>query len=80
MKEMALNNDVVNESVNVDKQDRLEIVLAESERILNRVNERLDRIDERQKQIEIKAKQLEGIQYFIKWKLEKEGVIHDGRI
>jgi len=53
------------------KQDRLETVLAESERILNRVNERLERIMQRQIELENKAKQLDGLLYLIEWQLDK---------
>ncbi|MED5103147.1 hypothetical protein P9858_23810 [Niallia circulans] len=73
MKELALEN-VGIESVGDVEKDRLEIVLAESERILNRVNERLDRIDDRHKQMELKLKQIDGFIYFTEWKETKEGV------
>ncbi len=53
------------------EQDRLEIVLAESERILNRVSERLKRMDKRQEEMEIKYKQLDGLLYFMEWQLDK---------
>lgn len=73
MKEMVLEN-VGIESVGDVKKDRLEIVLAESERILNRVNERLNRIDDRHKQMELKLQQIDGLIYFTEWKEAKEGV------
>ncbi len=53
------------------EQDRLEIVLAESGRILNRVNERLERMNKRQEEMEIKYKQLDGLLYFAEWQLNK---------
>ncbi|WP_374187617.1 hypothetical protein ACEPPU_07250 [Priestia aryabhattai] len=70
MKDMAIENNSI-ESVKHVEQDRLEIVLAESERILNRVNERLERMDKRQEEMEIKYKQLDGLFYFMEWQLDK---------
>ncbi|MBT2667324.1 hypothetical protein J7J00_17750 [Bacillus sp. ISL-4] len=73
MKEMALNNVIeqVIECVSESKQDRLELVLAESDRILNKVNERIERIIKRQEEIEITYKQLDGLIYFAEWQSNK---------
>jgi uncharacterized coiled-coil protein SlyX len=65
MKEMEIKTDILAEGVIEIKEDKLEVILAESERILNRINERLERIINRQKEMEEKAKQLEGLFYFI---------------
>lgn len=73
MKEMEMKTDMLAECMIEIKEDKLEVILAESERILNRVNERLERIMNRQKEMEEKAKQLEGLFYFIE-KLNEKGV------
>lgn len=70
MKEMALENNNI-ESGKYAEQDRVELVLAESERILDRINERLERIDRREQEMEIIYQQLDGILYFMEWKLNK---------
>ena len=57
------------------KQDRLEIVLADSERILNRVNERLDRITRRQIEMEKLLTVIDGMEYYKEWKSTREEVI-----
>lgn len=57
------------------KQDRLENVLAESERILNRVHERLDRITRRQMEMEKLLTVIEGLEYYKEWKSDKKEVI-----
>lgn len=57
------------------KQDRLEIVLADSERILNRVNERLDRITRRQIEMEKLLNVIDGMEYYKEWKSTREEVI-----
>lgn len=57
------------------KQDRLENVLAESERILNRVHERLDRITRRQMEMEKLLTVIEGLKYYKEWKSDKKEVI-----
>jgi len=72
MKEMAIENVIVDVlDMKEAQQDRLETVLAESELILNRVNERLERITQRQVELENKVKQLDGLLYFIEWQLDK---------
>jgi hypothetical protein len=70
MKDMAIKNSS-SESVKHVEQGRLETVLVESERILNRVNERLGRMNRRQEEMEIKYKQLDGLLYFAEWQLDK---------
>jgi len=73
MKEMAIENVIVDVlDMKEAQQDRLETVLAESELILNRVNERLERITQRQVELENKVKQLDGLLYFIEWQLDKD--------
>ena len=73
MKEMAIENIIVDVlDMKEAQQDRLETVLAESELILNRVNERLERITQRQVELENKVKQLDGLLYFIEWQLDKD--------
>jgi len=57
------------------KQDRLEIVLADGERILNRVHERLDRITRRQIEMEKLLTIIDGIEYYKEWKSDKKEVI-----
>ena len=57
------------------KQDRLEIVLADGERILNRVHERLDRITRRQIEMEKLLAVIDGIEYYKEWKSDKKEVI-----
>lgn len=57
------------------KQDRLEIVLADSERILNRVNERLDRITRMQIEMEKLLTVIDGMEYYKEWKSTREEVI-----
>ena len=76
MKEMALESVVVIESMEPTEKDRLEIVLAESQCILNRVDERLNSIEKRQERIEIKAKQIEGLIFFTEWKSKKKEQIN----
>lgn len=78
MKELLLDG-IIAISTNEKKSNRLEQVLAENERILNKLNACLSRIDARQIDIEIKLKQLDGLIYFNEWKTEQEGVITDGR-
>lgn len=68
MKEIVLNNTFAIEGIDYVKQDRFELVLAENERILNRVNERLELIDLRQEKIEVLYKELEGLIIFSEWK------------
>ncbi|POZ56788.1 hypothetical protein LYSIN_01571 [Lysinibacillus sphaericus] len=68
MKEIVLNNTFAIEGIDYVKQDRFELVLAENERILNRVNERLEIIDLRQEKIEVLYKELEGLIIFSEWK------------
>lgn len=68
MKEIVLNNTFAIEGIDYVKQDRFELVLAENERILNRVNERLERIDLIQEKIEDLYKELEGLLIFSEWK------------
>ncbi|MGF9738583.1 hypothetical protein ABEX38_14285 [Priestia megaterium] len=70
MKDMAIENNSI-ESVKHVEQDRLETVLIESERILNRVNECLEHMNRRQEEMEIKYKQLDGLLYFAEWQLDK---------
>ncbi|MEK4752287.1 hypothetical protein MKX72_07320 [Priestia sp. FSL R5-0597] len=70
MKDMAME-EIAFKGAEELEQDRLEIVLAESERILNRVSERLKRMDKRQEEMEIKYKQLDGLLYFMEWQLDK---------
>ena len=70
MKEMTMEESLFKGAEELE-QDRLEIVLAESERILNRVSERLKRMDKRQEEMEIKYKQLDGLLYFAEWQLNK---------
>ena len=73
MKEMAIENIIVDVlDMKEAQQDRLETVLAESERILDRVNERLERITQRQIELENKVKQIDGLLYFVEWKFDKE--------
>ena len=73
MKDMAIENVIVDVlDMKEAQQDRLETVLAESELILNRVNERLERITQRQVELENKVKQLDGLLYFIEWQLDKD--------
>ena len=73
MKEMAIENIIVDVlDMKESQPDRLETVLAESERILDRVNERLERITQRQVELENKVKQLDGLLYFIEWQLDKD--------
>lgn len=72
---MALTINEIIEGDKVTKEDRLELVLAEGERILNRCNERLDRIENRQRQIEKMMAVIEGIEYYKEWKLARKGVI-----
>lgn len=50
------------------KQDRLEIVLADSERILNRVHERLDRINRMQIEMEKLLAVIDSMEYYKEWK------------
>ena len=70
---MAIENVIVDVlDMKEAQQDRLETVLAESELILNRVNERLERITQRQVELENKVKQLDGLLYFIEWQLDKD--------
>lgn len=57
------------------KQDRLEIVLADSERILNRVHERLDRITRRQIEMEKLLNVIDSMEYYKEWKSTREEVI-----
>lgn len=57
------------------KQDKLEIVLADSERILNRVNERLDRITRRQIEMEKLLNVIDSMEYYKEWKSTREEVI-----
>lgn len=57
------------------KQDRLEIVLADSERILNRVNERLDKITRMQIEMEKLLTVIDGMEYYKEWKSTREEVI-----
>ena len=57
------------------KQDRLEIVLADSERILNRVHERLDRITRRQIEMEKLLNVIDGMEYYKEWKNTRKEVI-----
>lgn len=73
---MALENNNI-ESGEYAEQDRLESVLAESERILDRINERLERIDRREQEMEIIYQQLDGILYFMEWKLNKRKNVKD---
>lgn len=68
MKDMALDNTFTVEGIYSVKEDRFELVLAENERILNRVNERLERIDLIQEKIEDLYKELEGLLIFSEWK------------
>lgn len=70
MKDMAME-EIAFKGAEELEQDRLEIVLAESGRILNRVNERLERMNKRQEEMEIKYKQLDGLLYFAEWQLNK---------
>ena len=73
MKDMAIENVIVDVlDMKEAQQDKLETVLAESERILDRVNERLERITQRQIELENKVKQIDGLLYFAEWKLDKE--------
>lgn len=53
----------------------LDDVLAESERILNKINERLDKINEQQEKILQANKILEGTLHFEEWKKLKKGVV-----
>ena len=57
------------------KQDRFEIVLADSERILNRVHERLDRITRRQIEMEKLLNVIDGMEYYKEWKNTRKEVI-----
>lgn len=57
------------------KKDRLEIVLADSERILNRVHERLDRITRRQIEMEKLLNVIDSMEYYKEWKSTREEVI-----
>ena len=64
MKDMALDNTFTVEGIYSVKEDRFELVLAENERILNRVNERLERIDLIQEKLKIYIKNLRVCLYF----------------
>ncbi|HDR7414084.1 TPA: hypothetical protein QCX14_004219 [Bacillus toyonensis] len=61
MKEIIINTVDVIRDIDSVKEDRLEAVLAESERILNKVNMRLERIEQRHKEIEEKVMKLDAL-------------------
>ncbi|OOR22341.1 hypothetical protein [Bacillus cereus] len=61
MKEIIINTVDVIRGIDSVKEDRLDTVLAESERILNKVNMRLERIGQRHKEIEDKVMELNAL-------------------
>ncbi|PFY74021.1 hypothetical protein COL46_07505 [Bacillus toyonensis] len=61
MKEIIINTVDVIRAIDSVKEDRLDTVLAESERILNKVNMRLERIEQRHKEIEEKVMKLDAL-------------------
>lgn len=61
MKEIIINTVDVIRDIDSVKEDRLDTVLAESERILNKVNMRLERIEQRHKEIEEKVMKLDAL-------------------
>lgn len=61
MKEIIINSVDVIRDIDSVKEDRLYTVLAESERILNKVNMRLERIEQRHKEIEDKVMELNDL-------------------
>ncbi|OPA08698.1 hypothetical protein [Bacillus cereus] len=61
MKEIIINTVDVIRGIDSVKEDRLDTVLAESERILNKVNMRLERIEQRHKEIEDKVMELNAL-------------------
>ncbi|OFD65465.1 hypothetical protein BWGOE4_12260 [Bacillus mycoides] len=61
MKEIIINTVDVIRGIDSVKEDRLDKVLAESERILNKVNMRLERIEQRHKEIEDKVMELNAL-------------------
>lgn len=61
MKEIIINTVDVIKDIDFSKEDRLDTVLAESERILNKVNMRLERIEQRHKEIEDKVMELNAL-------------------
>ncbi|MGH0517737.1 hypothetical protein CN417_27940 [Bacillus thuringiensis] len=61
MKEIIINTVDVIRGIDSVKEDRLDTVLAESERILNKVNIRLERIEQRHKEIEDKVMELNAL-------------------
>ncbi|AFU12218.1 hypothetical protein MC28_0796 [Bacillus thuringiensis MC28] len=61
MKEIIINTVDVIRGIDSVKEDRLDTVLAESKRILNKVNIRLERIEQRHKEIEDKVMELNAL-------------------
>ncbi|MCD4642281.1 hypothetical protein AR454_10810 [Bacillus mycoides] len=61
MNEIIINTVDVIRGIDSVKEDRLDTVLAESERILNKVNMRLERIEQRHKEIEDKVMELNAL-------------------
>ena len=70
MKNVANDNQGMNEM----RDKKIDSVLAESERILDKINKRLDNINARQEEIEDMDKALDGLLYFVEWKESKKGV------